>query len=42
MKNIHWQTSEIEPVLSLTQLDDIRLAASKMHSHEKRSFFIYW
>jgi len=27
MKNIHWQTSEIEPVLSLTQLDDISLAA---------------
>ena len=32
MKNIHWQTSEIEPVLSLTQLDDIRLAASKIPS----------
>ena len=30
--------TEIKPTLSKAQIDDISLAASKMHGHEKRSF----
>ncbi|KPA18877.1 transposase [Candidatus Magnetomorum sp. HK-1] len=38
MNKNEFKTTEIVPSLSNAQIDDISLAASKMHGHEKRTF----